>query len=250
MPASTDRLVQDLQHALQDLQQAMARAPDPSSLTSHRFAGWCVLVAEDEPANLMMLDAWLQRLGCTMRVARTGAQAVQHWAPGGVDLVLMDVQMPQTDGLQATQQIRQQEIRRGLPRTPIIAVTANALPGDREACLAAGMDGYRTKPLTLQALLQVMDEVLRLRSATEPLGSVGVPPRPAVVADYPLGANPIDLPALRHQLDGDETQVLQLAAALRSDLAGRLVALQRALDAQDRDRATPTPTASRARLPA
>lgn len=81
---------------------------------------------------------------------------------GGIDLVLMDVQMPGMSGLQATHEIRDIETRRKLPRTPIVAVTANAMPGDREACLAAGMDGYTAKPVSPQALIKEMDRVLKL----------------------------------------------------------------------------------------
>jgi signal transduction histidine kinase/CheY-like chemotaxis protein len=202
-----------------------------------RFAGLCALVAEDHPVNELLMTQLLQRLGCTVRHARDGHQAVEQWAQGGIDIVLMDVQMPGSNGLEATRLIREQELRRGLPHTPIVAVTANAMKGDREACLAAGMDGYTPKPVSPQALIRAMDDAL-LRAAGQPV-RLASPPEPAVAPPphAPAAPGALDVGKLRRRLDGDDHTLRQLAQAMRTDLAQRLKELAQALQTQDADRA-------------
>ena len=202
-----------------------------------RFAGLCVLVAEDHPVNELLMTQLLKRLDCTVRLARDGQQAVEQWARGGVDLVLMDVQMPGSNGLEATRQIRDQEIRQGLPHTPIVAVTANAMNGDRETCLAAGMDGYTPKPVSPQALMEAMDQaLLRAAGRPQPARPSGTPATTAA-PHTPAAAGALDLDKLRRRLDGDEETLRQLATAMRADLAERLRQLSRALQNQDADHA-------------
>ena len=200
-----------------------------------RFAGMVVLLAEDNPVNELMLRQLLLRLGCTVRVARGGAQAVAQWEQGGIDMVLMDVQMPGMSGLQATQMIREAESRRRLKRTPIVAVTANAMPGDRQTCLAAGMDGYTPKPVSPQALMQEMDRVLALLvSGQLPAAPAPEPPPPAAAATrHASSPEALDVDKLRRRLDGDEETLRQLALAMRGDLVSRLADMQRALEARD-----------------
>jgi CheY-like chemotaxis protein len=201
-----------------------------------RFAGLCVLVAEDHPVNELLMQQLLTRLGCTVRLARDGEQAVERWEQGGVDLILMDVQMPGTNGLQAAQRIRDLETGRRIRRTPIVAVTANAMPGDRDACLAAGMDGYIPKPVSPQTLIRTMDEVLMRVSGVFSDWREAVelaPDQPTTIDAAPAG--PLDLDALRRRLDGDDTTLRQLALAMRSDLAERLQQLQQALQARNAD---------------
>jgi len=199
-----------------------------------RFSGLCVLVAEDHPVNELLMKQLLQRLGCSVRLARDGEQAVAQWEQGGVDIVLMDVQMPGSNGLEATRRIREREIQLGRPHTPIVAVTANAMNGDREACLMAGMDGYTPKPVSPQALIRAMDDAL-LRSAGLSVPRAATPE--PIPSHQPAVAGPLDIAKLRRRLDGDETTLRQLADAMRSDLGQRLQALQQALLAQDIDMA-------------
>jgi signal transduction histidine kinase/CheY-like chemotaxis protein len=202
-----------------------------------RFAGLCVLVAEDHPVNELLMNQLLKRLGCTVRNARDGEQAVAQWAQGGVDLVLMDVQMPGTNGLQATQRIRELESQHGLARTPIVAVTANAMVGDRATCLAAGMDGYTPKPVSPQALMAAMDTALRgLRGAPEPPAAARPAPMHATPRS-PAAADALDIDKLRRRLDGDEVTLRQLALAMQADLRERLLALQKALAEQNAESA-------------
>jgi signal transduction histidine kinase/DNA-binding response OmpR family regulator len=208
---------------------------DELAQAAQRFAGLTVLLAEDHPVNELLMQQMLKRMGCTVRTARDGDQAVAEWEKGGISLVLMDVQMPGCNGLQATQRIRELETRRRLDHTPIVAVTANAMNGDREVCLAAGMDGYAAKPVNPPALVRAMDEALSRASGVmgaarrDPVASESVAPAP----QGPAAAGALDLDKLRRRLDGDEATLRQLATAMRSDLAERLAQLQTALRAQD-----------------
>jgi len=118
-----------------------------------------VLLAEDNSVNERVAVHMLEKLGHQVVVARDGQQAVDAWSHQPFDLILMDVQMPQLDGLEATRLIRELE-RRGSAHTPILAMTAHAMKGDRERCLAAGMDGYVPKPLHARELLEAVEAVV------------------------------------------------------------------------------------------
>jgi CheY-like chemotaxis protein len=118
-----------------------------------------VLLAEDNPVNVKFALKLLERAGHEVVVAGNGKQAVDLWSSGPFDLVLMDVQMPEMDGLDATRAIRQMEKGRN-GRIPIIAMTANAMAGDREMCMEAGMDGYVAKPVKKDALFAEVGRVM------------------------------------------------------------------------------------------
>jgi CheY-like chemotaxis protein len=110
--------------------------------------GTTVLVAEDNPTNQILATAMLERLGCVVQLAANGREAVRAASERPFGLIFMDCQMPEMDGWEAARLIRQ-----NVPHhIPIIALTANALTGDRERCLEAGMDDYLTKPISLDAL--------------------------------------------------------------------------------------------------
>jgi len=193
-----------------------------------RFADIRVLVAEDNPVNELLMNQWLQRLGCVVHNARDGAEAVSQWEAQPVDVVLMDVQMPRVSGMDATERIRAREAATGRGRTPIIAVTANAMDGDRQACLSAGMDGYLSKPVSPSALVLAMEAVLpsiRARQPAPPPASTNIPARPG----------PMDLDKLLRRLDHNQETLTQLAAAMRTDLSQRLGALRTALSDRNRD---------------
>jgi CheY-like chemotaxis protein len=117
-----------------------------------------VLLVEDNPVNQQLARRLLEKWGHRVTLAQNGQEAVDALASGqGFDMVLMDMQMPVMGGLDATRRIRQMEADRGMPRVRIVAMTANAMQGDREACIAAGMDDYLSKPIhapALEALLQ------------------------------------------------------------------------------------------------
>jgi PAS domain S-box-containing protein len=115
-----------------------------------------VLLAEDNPVNQKVALKMLERLGVAADVANNGEEAVAAMKDRSYDLILMDVQMPRLDGLEATRQIR----ALASPRRPfIVAMTADAMPGDRERCLAAGMDDYVSKPVRMEALQAVLGKV-------------------------------------------------------------------------------------------
>jgi len=137
-------------------------------------AGALVLIAEDHDVNRILMERLLVRRGHRTLVATTGTQAVELTAEGGIDLVFMDCQMPELDGYEATRRIRDHEGGNGGPRVPIVAMTAHAMAGDRERCLAAGMDDYLSKPLRPDELDAVLDRWLGLISTplVEPDGDV------------------------------------------------------------------------------
>jgi signal transduction histidine kinase/CheY-like chemotaxis protein len=121
-----------------------------------------VLLAEDNAVNRMVAGQMLRALGCTVTQAEDGAAAVAAFEAGTFDAIFMDCQMPLMDGYEATRRIRAQEAARGLPRVPIIALTANALEGDAEACLASGMDRHLGKPYTQDLLAEALKAILPL----------------------------------------------------------------------------------------
>jgi signal transduction histidine kinase/CheY-like chemotaxis protein len=149
-------------------EDADAFGPEPSSATTPADAGpqishgsLAILVAEDNEINALLARALLVRLGHRPTIACNGAIAVESWlaahsAGTAYDLVLMDLSMPEVDGIEATKRIRQAEAERGCARTPIIALTANAFDEDRKQCGAAGMDGFLTKPFDRDRLAAVL----------------------------------------------------------------------------------------------
>ena len=120
---------------------------DDDRVTPVRFAGVRVLLAEDNPVGALLAKTLLRREGCVVETAASGEEAVQALARARYDLVLMDMRMPDMDGLQATRMIRAR-----CDRTPIVALTANAFVEDRKACLEAGMNDHMTKPIETEVL--------------------------------------------------------------------------------------------------
>jgi two-component system sensor histidine kinase/response regulator len=133
-------------------------AREPSSILK-------VLLAEDNLVNQRLAVRLLEKRGHRVAVAGNGREALEPLEKESFDLVFMDVQMPEMDGLEATAAIREKEARMGLHQ-PIIALTAHAMKGDREKCLEAGMDGYLTKPIRPQELDQVLEDHLARRLTT------------------------------------------------------------------------------------
>jgi signal transduction histidine kinase/CheY-like chemotaxis protein/streptogramin lyase len=149
------RQFQHLSSAISEGSVKNSDTPEPS--------GPRVLVAEDNPVNQRLAKAVLQKAGYHVTLVGDGLEAVSALASSEFDLVLMDVQMPGMDGLAATQAIREAE--NGRRHTPIIALTAHAMQGDREKCLNAGMDDYLTKPIDVKKL---MTQIAALKSAADP----------------------------------------------------------------------------------
>jgi CheY-like chemotaxis protein/HPt (histidine-containing phosphotransfer) domain-containing protein len=164
------------------------------------------LLAEDNESNLIVARAQLERLGLAVATACDGLQALDLLTTETVDLVLMDCQMPILDGFAATAALREREAGSG-QRLPVIALTANAMKGDRERCMAAGMDDYLAKPYTGEALLAALARWLPTERR-----------KPQVVATTLSGAKaPLDPAALEKiralSPDGAEALVRQVLAA-------------------------------------
>lgn len=141
-----------------------------------RHGGARVLVVDDEPVNLEVMRLLLEDLGLRVDTAENGAEALQLATAAPYALILMDVQMPQLDGLEATRALRQHP---HLLAIPIIAMTASALPGDRVDCLAAGMNDFITKPVSINTLFGMLLRWLDAPHASEPPVSPLQPPAPA-----------------------------------------------------------------------
>jgi signal transduction histidine kinase/CheY-like chemotaxis protein len=132
-----------------------------------RAGGPRILLVEDNPVNREVAVGMLESLGCATDAAQNGRLAIEAMTAATYDAVLMDCQMPEMDGLTATGEIRRREQASGAARVPIIALTANAMDGDRERCLAAGMDDFLSKPFTQQQLATLLRRWLALRALPE-----------------------------------------------------------------------------------
>jgi CheY-like chemotaxis protein len=123
-----------------------------------------VLVAEDHPVNQELVARILEKRGHTWRIAKTGKEALEFLAGEKFDVVLMDAQMPEMNGLEATRLHREREKSTG-EHVPIFALTAHALAGDRERCLEAGMDGYLAKPVNSHKLISLVETMTGISDA-------------------------------------------------------------------------------------
>jgi two-component system sensor histidine kinase/response regulator len=146
---------------------APAPSPTPGASAAARAAGPKILLVEDNAVNREVAVGMLESLGCVTDAAENGRLAVEAMTSSAYDAVLMDCQMPVMDGLTATGEIRRREHSFGAARVPIIALTANAMDGDRERCLAAGMDDFLSKPFTQQQLATLLRRWLALRTLPE-----------------------------------------------------------------------------------
>ncbi len=145
---------------------AAKEAGEPARMTLARlFAGTRVLVAEDEPVNREVISSLLEDAGLALALATDGQQALDMARGGGYGLILMDVQMPVMNGLEATRAIRQLP---GMAKIPILALTANAFDEDRDVCLAAGMDAHIGKPVEPDALCEIVLHWLQQSDALAP----------------------------------------------------------------------------------
>jgi two-component system sensor histidine kinase/response regulator len=189
-----------------------------------------ILVVEDNNLNQLVAEGVVSRLGFDVHTVSDGLEAIRALEEQSYCAVLMDCHMPTMDGFTATREIRRREI--GRSRMPIIAMTAGALPEDRERCLAAGMDAYISKPVDLGALEVMLDEWAG--APVEPLQAVDLHPKanPAVLADEPIDHS--RLADLRELESPDGSSLLEsMIASFISRGVERLGALRRALRAAD-----------------
>jgi len=155
-PVKPSDLLAKIRHALGSVRTADAgRGHVPRTRHAPGQGSLSILVAEDNLVNQKLAIAMLEKAGHRVQLAANGDEAFLKWQAGGFDLILMDVQMPVLDGFDATRRIRAAEQNAGT-HIPIVAMTAHAMSGDRDRCLAAGMDDYVSKPVSRKALEQAI----------------------------------------------------------------------------------------------
>jgi hypothetical protein len=178
-----------------------------------------ILLVEDNLVNQRLAMEILTRRGHRLTVAENGRQAVNRFEAAVPDLVLMDVQMPEMNGLDATRAIRDLELGTGR-RVPIVAMTAHAMSGDRARCLDAGMDDYMTKPIRAEALVTLVE---RLGMAThDPASADPAAERPA-----------LDIAAALDRVDGDRQLLSEIAGIFLTDVPAMVQNIRAALAASD-----------------
>jgi two-component system sensor histidine kinase/response regulator len=175
-----------------------------------------ILLAEDTAVNQMLAVRMLEKHGHEVHVVGDGQAALAVLAQQAFDLVLMDVQMPVMDGIEATAAIRAQE-QTNATHLPIIAMTAHAMQGDRERCLAAGMDDYVAKPMKAAEFYAAIDRLLHARSDL----------------NLPAVEPPIDLPAALSIVDGDQDLLLDLIVTFLEDYPRSIAELHEAITTGD-----------------
>jgi PAS domain S-box-containing protein len=206
------------------LGKSRAAEPVPSVLdetAAAKHAPLSILLTEDNPVNQRLATRVLELNGHSVTVAATGRQALSALASGTFDLILMDVQMPEMDGLDATAAIREQERQSG-GHIPIIAMTAHAMAEDRDRCLEAGMDGYVSKPLHLENLWKAINECVPKAS------------RPSIPkAVKPDGNGSFDRNVLLSQVGGDHALMREIAKLFLEESPRQMEAIRRAIEQRD-----------------
>ncbi|MFZ1873992.1 MAG: response regulator, partial [Chania sp.] len=190
--------------------------PVISELVQEMNNGYRILVAEDNLINQQLAINFIRKLGHTSEVVGNGKLALQKLEQDQYDVVLMDLQMPEMDGIEAVQHIRAQEKQQPGKHQPIIAMTAHAMKGDREMCLTHGFDGYISKPILLENLGAEIQRVYHLSQA-EP--------------EAPL----FDYPQALAQLSDDKTLFNELVTIFIEELPALLASLHTALEKRDFD---------------
>lgn len=165
-PIQTKRLFDCLAHLLVDEDEAKQTEAESSSVDKPEAAhksgrsnsSLRVLVAEDNAVNQRVAQLILGKQGYQVTIVPNGREAVLAWDSGNFDIILMDCDMPEMNGYEATRRIRQLEADRNLGHTPIVAMTANAMSGDREECIRSGMDDYVSKPIRIRDLQKALEK--------------------------------------------------------------------------------------------
>ena len=185
--------------------------------------GMKVLLAEDNAVNRTLATRLLQKHGHTVVVVENGRQALEALERETVDLVLMDVQMPEMDGLEATAAIREKEKKTG-DHLPIIALTAHAMKGDREKCLAAGTDDYLTKPIRTADLFAAVERLRNTKANAAPEASA---------TTNPPGTNAFDIDAALKHVEGDRDLLDEIVRIFADQCPRTMYEIQNAIRAAD-----------------
>jgi PAS domain S-box-containing protein len=193
-----------------------------------------ILLAEDNPVNQQLAVRLLEKAGHSVCVASNGRRAVEAYDKEHFDVILMDVQMPEMGGFEATEIIRQRQQVSG-KRVPIVAMTAHAIKGDRERCLDAGMDHYVTKPVDPKCLFSAIDEVVFGAPIAGP-GTKSETTEPLNQSKIQNPKSKIDMGALLARVEGDRSLLKDLVVLFLEDSPGLLEELRRAVQQRDRHR--------------
>ncbi len=209
---------------------------DASAVALEPPKGLSVLLADDVEVNRELAKAVLERHNHQITEATNGQEALDAYAAGRFDIVLMDVQMPEVDGLQAATGIRKLEQERGAGRTPIVAMTAYAGKDDRDRCLAAGMDDYLSKPVKPNQMLEMLHRYC---------GSVAVVEAPAVDTPSSVPVEDDGIPVyakadLLERLGGAETLIPRFIGLFFKGVGPNMAALEEAIAAGDPDKVRTT----------
>jgi len=200
-----------------------AQASAPASVIPSARA-YRVLVAEDNAVNRQLVTVLLTKRGHSVVTARNGREAVAAVASETFDLVLMDVQMPEMDGHEATRAIRSAEVITG-GHVPIIALTAHAMKGDAEKCLEAGMDGYVSKPVVADALFELIESLVEQPVGVVAGGAPKIAPR--------VPESPFDLSEVLQRTEGDHSLVRELVQLFREESPAMITEIRRCINASD-----------------
>ncbi len=183
-----------------------------------------ILLSEDNPVNQKLAIRLLEKAGHRVTLASTGREAVAAWeiaAPPGFDIVLMDIQMPEMDGMEATAAIRSLEKNSG-KHIPILAMTAHAMRGDKERCLASGMDGYISKPIHPDGLFTEIERCVATAKGSN-----------AMTENYQEPDEQVDRVSLLERVEGDQELLTEMIHLFQEDAPGLLAAMRDALQRGD-----------------
>jgi len=215
-----------------------ATAPEQPLVTRHairemRRGAGRILLAEDNITNQQVALGILKKLGLRADAVANGAEAVKALETLPYDLVLMDVQMPEMNGLEATRQIRNPQSAVRNHQIPIIAMTANAMQGDREKCLEAGMNDYVPKPISPQILAEALDKWLPRETAATPKQAAGKPGEAAPVSAEELEAPVFDKAGMIARMMDDEDLARTVIGGFLEDIPKQIEILKDFLEAGD-----------------
>ena len=194
--------------------------PAAVSLGNTSSRGLHILLAEDNAVNQEVAQQILQKRGHVVTIASNGREALKLVAQSDFDLILMDIQMPEMDGFQATAAIRERE-KNGSRRTPIVAMTAHAMKGDRERCLDGGMDGYVSKPVQSKLLYETIESITATGKAAGPA--------PEVSARGRVERKAVNIDEILDRLGGNVGLLQSVVALFEEDSPGQMARIQDAI---------------------
>ncbi len=225
-PIRQSTLFDAIATAIGPVERVAAPAAPPAVGQGQAVRPLQVLLADDNPVNQMTATTMLEKLGHTVMVANNGRQAIDKINEQRFDIVFMDVQMPEMDGVAATGEIRRGEQATGR-HMPIVAMTAHAMKGDKEMCLAAGMDDYISKPIRRKDLADVIARVaLRFLSADQ---TKGEPAAGSTIDDHEESRMILDEDALLEECDNDTGLIRRMVEIFDRDSRARLPRLSEAV---------------------